>query len=784
MIVGVIFFVYFCTPMRKRFSTILFFFILIVCSPVYAGEEIQWEDTLQEVTVVNARLQTQQQSLSSPVTTVRIKQLEQENRVTFKELSALVPNLYVPDYGSKMTSSIYMRGLGARIDNPVLGVYIDGVGIANKNSYDFDLFDIRSMRVYRGPQGTLFGRNTIGGVLQIETLSPLDWQGTRATIGYGNYNAVEGKVSHYHKFSYNTDAERTTSPEWGMGAAAYYRHTDGCFLNVYDGERVDASHEAGARVRVDGRNSRGYRNTTFLSYNFVQQGGFAYHQPGLPVNHNDYCGYNRHNLLFGTSYTFPINDYLLSGTTSYQYLNDLMQMDQDFLPLPYFTLQQFQREHSVSQEFTFRPKNAIPVHGKSAIEADYKPLTGVQISYKHNRLSAPVHFKQTGIDSLILKNANNGIHTAFPDATLVLQENDFVIASDFTTQVTDVAAYHTSCFTLGNWLLEAGVRLDFEYQKFVYLSDGLIHYKVENTPIADYRPVHSKVSGMVSLPYFEALPRVAATYRRNTEKGGWKAGLTIAEGYKAGGFNTQLFSDILQNTMMNDMMADMGVGFATHNDYEVGEVVTYKPERCLSVEAIVGGTYHIENWSLQGEVALYELEVFNQQLTTYPEKGTGRFMTNAGRSRSLGGEASGLVRWRDLTLAVSYGYTYACFVKYNNGKSDFAGKRVPFAPEHTLSANLTYAIRLKHSFFQSLNLNLNTQAVGRIFWEESNEEVQPFYALLNANITLQMKYLSLSLWGKNLTNTQYDVFRYVSMGNTFMQSGKPITFGAKLSLEI
>ena len=264
----------------------------------------------------------------------------------------------------------------------------------------------------------------------------------------------------------------------------------------------------------------------------------------------------------------------------------------------------------------------------------------------------------------------------------------------------------------------------------------------------------------------------------------WQAYISIAEGYKAGGFNTQLFSDILQNQMMSDMMNDMGVSFSQGGDYTVSEVITYKPERCLNFEAGMSGSVSKNDVLFKGSATAFCLEVFNQQLTTFPEHGTGRLMTNAGHSRSLGAELTAALQWKGLSLSAAYGYTYAFFTRYNNGKQDFSGKRVPYVPSNTLAASAEYRFTFQHSFFHSLTLNVNTNAFGRIYWDENNEYVQPFYALLNANIILQMKYVSLELWGKNLTQTRYDVFRFVSMGNTFLQSGRPLTFGGKIKIEI
>ena len=66
-----------------------------------------------------------------------------------KGVSLVAPNFYMPDYGSRMTSSVYVRGLGARIDQPVVGLTVDNIPYLNKDNYDFDLADIESVEVLR-----------------------------------------------------------------------------------------------------------------------------------------------------------------------------------------------------------------------------------------------------------------------------------------------------------------------------------------------------------------------------------------------------------------------------------------------------------------------------------------------------------------------------------------------------------------------------------------------------------------------------------------------------------
>lgn len=723
-------------------------------------------DTLAEVTVAaTPRSGALRQGRATAVTHVYMKRIEQEQRTTFKDLSALVPNLYVPDYGSKMTSSIYMRGLGARIDNPVMGIYIDGVGLANKNGFDSDMYDMRSVTVYRGPQGTLFGRNTIGGVIDVTTLSPLTYQGTRAAVGYGNGNTFDARLSHYHKFGQS----------FGIGIGGYYKHSDGFFKNHYEEDNpknCDWSDEVGGRLRAEWQGNNGAKISNTLIYNWVNQGGFPYHFPNEQIRYNDFCGYRRSNIIEGINYAIPVGNYTLSGTTSYQFLSDQMDMDQDYTPMSYFTLTQLQKEHDVAQELALRPIKPIGSQG-------WNWITGLSLAYKHNALSAPVTFKHDGIDSLILKNANDGIATMFPDARIEIEERQFVIANDFMTHNANAAVYHTSYYTHKDWQFEAGLRLDFDYSHFIYNSNAKIHYLFTET-MSDFRPLCSSLEGKEKLYYLELLPKLAVTYKGK----GWSTYFAVSEGYKAGGFNTQLFSDILQNQMMEDLMNDLGVYFAQTSDYKVSDVITYKPEQCFNFELGASGRKTVGRVQLSGTATLFWVEILNQQLTVFPKKGTGRMMTNAGHSRSIGAELTATCSYRGLSANVNYGYTNARFVKFDNGHTDFSGKYVPYVPANTLSASVTYSLPFNHTFFRSLDFNVNVSAYGDIWWNEENSLKQPFYALLGANLALNMKGFSVEFWGKNLTNTKYNTFYFVSMGNAFLQSGKPITFGAKVAVNL
>ena len=76
------------------------------------------------------------QALSSTI--LSREQLEADQVTSIKHLTGLVPNFYMPDYGSRLTSAIYIRGIGSRINTPAVGLYVDNVPYLDKSAFDFN----------------------------------------------------------------------------------------------------------------------------------------------------------------------------------------------------------------------------------------------------------------------------------------------------------------------------------------------------------------------------------------------------------------------------------------------------------------------------------------------------------------------------------------------------------------------------------------------------------------------------------------------------------------------
>ena len=688
--------------------------------------------------------------------------VERSGVSALKEVALTVPNFHAPDYGSRMTSSIYVRGLGARIDQPVIGMNIDNVPLLNKNGFDTELADIERIEVLRGPQSTLYGRNTMGGVVNVYTRSPLACEGVRLLAEYGSANSCRLRASAYGRVSDNV----------GISLTGFYTRTDGFFENEYTHRTCDREWQTGGRWKMQWDNRRGLRLDNTLAVSRVEQGGYSYAYAGKEIveggevilrpgqiAYNDPCSYLRTSVSDGLTVRYDADRYSISSITSYQYTDDAMTLDQDFTPLPYFTLLQAVREHAITEDVVFRSRGG----------GRYRWLFGAFGFYRHGRMDAPVNFKRTGIERLILDNANTS-----PDLVYAMDADELLLSSAFRMPVWGAALYHESRLELGRWQLTAGLRADFERTQLRYRSRADLDYTLSingGAPFAQQIAIDEKNSSAHS--YLELLPRFSVLYAFDPVRNLY---FSVSRGYKAGGFNTQMFSDILQEKIKWLMVSGL--------TYEEPDLMSYKPEYSWNYE--FGGHFSCLDGTVRGDFALFWIDVRDQQLTVFPEgQTTGRMMTNAGRTRSRGAELSLQISpRRDLDFNVAYGYTDARFLRYRSGNDDYAGKRVPYAPQHTFSAAATWSRPTGLGWLGDVVVQAGVQGAGPIEWNEENSLREPFYALVNASIRFEHRRWSLGVWGRNLTETDYNVFYFKSIGNEFVQRGRPRSFGITLTLNI
>lgn len=703
---------------------------------------------LREVEIVAVKNHGTELAENAAVTIISRTEAENLNIQSIKGLSDVVPNFFVPDYGSRITSSIYVRGIGARMDQAAVGLTIDNVPVLNKDAYDFDVPDIVRMEMLRGPQSTLFGRNTMCGLINITTLSPLSWQGLRFMTQYGNANSFKDAASFYWKNSQNL----------GLAVTLQSTGTDGFYSNAYNNSKVGKERQIAARFKTDWIASKTLHliNTLFISN--LNQSGYPYRYADTDeINYNDTCFYRRFLLNDALTASVDINQLSLNSVTSFQLIHDNMTLDQDFLPLDYFTLTQKKHEWGITQDFVLQNK----------IKKQWNWLAGLFGFYKRNNMWAPVTFGDIGIQTLIENNRNN----ANPYYPIKWDSRSFILGSEFTIPTVGAAVYGQLEKHVSNFTLTFGMRFDYEHTSMNYHSFTNTGYTVyHQNEIFGHVPININQYGNLSRNFFELIPKVSIRYSINDAD----IYVICSKGYKAGGFNTQMFSDVLQQKLMTMM----GIGAS----YDVDEIVGYQPEKSWNYETGININF-FQN-KLKTKLSIFLIDCRDQQLTMFPDgMTTGRIMTNAGRTHSAGGELSIVaLPLNNLCLRAEWGYTHARFVKFNNGLADYKNKTLPYAPSNTLFLQTAYQLKINNK--TSVDFDLHASGAGKIYWNESNTLCQPFYMQLGASLTLKYNDVSCQLWSENITDTTFDTFYFMSMKNAFLQKGRPLRFGITLRYNI
>jgi outer membrane receptor protein involved in Fe transport len=292
------------------------------------------------------------------------------------KLTGMVPNFHMPGYGAKLTSAIYIRGVGSRMNDPAVGLYVDNIPYLDKSMYDFDFHDLAGIEVLRGPQGALYGRNTMGGIINIYTPSPLSQQGTKVLLSYGNRNTLQSN------FAYSARLGEKS----GISASMSFKQSDGFFTNRFSGTPAGAWQSFGLRLRFDRIINDAWRLNYIVGGESSRQDGYPYGlvsargNAGDSISYNDESGYRRQWLVNSLYVRYRGAHCTVESATSHQYFDDDMKMDQDFRPDNLFTLEQRQRQHAFTQEVTV----------KSAGAGKYRWLFGAFGFYRGLTTDAPV----------------------------------------------------------------------------------------------------------------------------------------------------------------------------------------------------------------------------------------------------------------------------------------------------------------------------------------------------------------------------------------------------------
>lgn len=162
------------------------------------GLSMRAREAVEEVTVTVRRRQELLEEAPLSVTAIDERELREAGVTSVEQIQRLVPNLVFTRSFTGTVAEIKIRGVGTSaidgIFDPGVGVYLDGVFLSRTGSQVFDIVDIDQVEVLRGPQGTLFGKNTIGGALNVTTIKPHREPEGFGWVRVGNYGAVETRA--------------------------------------------------------------------------------------------------------------------------------------------------------------------------------------------------------------------------------------------------------------------------------------------------------------------------------------------------------------------------------------------------------------------------------------------------------------------------------------------------------------------------------------------------------------------------------------------------------------
>lgn len=723
-----------------------------------------------------------------------------------REISDYVPSFVMPNYGARFTSSIYVRGIGSRVNSPSMGIYVDDIPLMNKSAFNSHTWQLERVDVLRGPQGTLYGVNTEGGLVRQYTKSPLRHQGTDVSLGFGTHFYRNIEVAHYNK----------VNDQLAFSVAAFYDGTNGFWKNTLTDERADDMNEAGGRFRLIYQPTQRLSFDWISDYQYVRQKAYPYGilapESGdvlTDPNQNHQSKYKRNMFNSGLAVKYQGCGFDFHSNTSYQLLKDNLFMDNDYSDVDFVTVDQSQLSNALTQEFTIKSNNQSRWHWTSGVFGSYTWLKttapntfGSAFSQMMGQQIGGMIYQQM-LKSMAARMGEEAAAAAIQRAGGVNIGMSLFVPCVFRTPQFNLGIFHQSDIDLTDHLTATlGLRYDYTHAK--------IDYDTRGNSVMDF-DIMGQAAKIVATSIFahtekanfnQLLPKFGLTYKFND---GSNIYATVTKGYRAGGFNVQMFGDIIQSDVQSGLQGVMQSAMQSRQDIMIVERVPteevyaslldgikFKPEESWNYE--LGTHLNLFDNLIHADLSVYYMQIRNQQLSVFTEDyGYGRKMVNAGKSYSCGLEMTlrGSALSNHLGWSLGYGYTHAAFKDYTTKTSakgdivDYKDNKVPFVPAHTLSAMVDYRLDINDSFIKSLTFGANMNAQGKIWWDEANTYSQKFYAVLGAHICADLNICKLNLWARNLTDTKYNTFAFSSKATgqeVFMaQRGNPFQMGFDLS---
>ena len=466
---------------------------------------------LDEVIVTAEKKEENVQAIPSSISALSAKSISDYRIWNSKDLTAIVPNLYSanPGDGRNVTS---IRGVTSSSYDPAVTTYIDGVNQFTLDTYIPQLFDVTRIEVLRGPQGTLYGRNAMGGVINIITRQP-----TNETNGF-----VEINAGNYGEQRY-TGAIRTPiiKDKLFFGASLLYEKLDGYYTNEYDDSKFDKQHSFGGnyylKYLANERwaftvNAKHLANRNYGSFTLAPNADAAFADP-FKVNQNAVAKLVDNTFNTSLTASYAGSRFNFSSQTSYQsnYRYYATPIDGDFSPLDAITI--------------------INNYGDK--------WNNIKVVTEELRLTSPAssssRLQWTAGSYLFYQNVPNKQATHFgKDAALVgSPDSNYAIINTTKAQSWGAAFYAQSQYALAKkWDIILGLRYDYQHSKEQVLGE----YQPDASPVPVFE---TQPDTSANVSYNAVSPRLSIAYHPFSNVDLFAS---YSRGYRTGGL-TQLGAD-------------------------------------------------------------------------------------------------------------------------------------------------------------------------------------------------------------------------------------------------
>ena len=694
--------------------------------------------------------------------------------MTVSDVAVETPNFVFTQFN--IGEPVYsIRGIGSTNDSagsdPSVGVFIDDVYIGRTGGMAMELFDLERVEVLRGPQGTLFGKNVVGGAVSIHTQTPSDEFVSRWGLTVGNYDHLMLRGLLNGAISENVNGKIAFSAN----------QRDGYVENVYDGlDYMD----------VDNLSVRGqllFTPTDNMDILF-----------GLDWSKDDQAGNcrNVNNLALndplGLAVLYPP---VIAATTGGDLRKcassapagqkrdvggALLRIDWDFNDLNLKSITAYRTaDYTWSEDLAGLPVGTTPFNLIDQASEDSN-----QFSQEFRLISTDggdfdwllgAFYMDEEVDRA--ENFIGAFFTPLAEQGFVLLDGDIVFAQEAST--TSYALFGKLDWHFAdNWTVSVSGRwakdeksiqqamINQEDPAFdVALLTAMQHPDPQvvlgipgNSPEDLFPYLITGSAAFLRTPYMveasdswsEFLPSAYINWQFS---GNAMAYLAYSEGYKSGAFQSQ-------------------------TPTPEGARTPLEPENARNIEA--GIKSELMDGRLRLNAAVFNIDYTNLQV--FQLVGSLLVGGNAeATSQGLEAELTTLIT-PDWQLGVSYGYLDAEYDIYELGDLDFSGNKLPQAPEHSFSINTQYYWILENG--SEIDLSAVYSWQDEFYLDPSNaaSTLQPSYGLLDARLAWRRDRWEVSAWGRNLTDETFRIHTFISnIAGTVDLWGLPRTYGITLT---